>query len=1009
VTESRKTTDLLRHLAGRPGHDEVKADFRQLLIDEFGAELGALHFELRVPEVHGRLDALIGRTVFEAKRDLDKEWSDVERRMPDYLADREREEKEHFVGIASDGLKWVVFELDAGKLAIVKRTTLDPERPGEFLAWLDGALALKSSLPPDALTIHAELGQDSVAFHLVDGRLRVLWEKLKVNPAVSLKRQLWAELLKHVYGREIENDDLWFQHTFLVVVAKCIAVAVMQLHEDDPKRLLSGEAFTSAGINGAVESDFFDWVVADAEGEALVRRIMNHVRRFRLTEVQSDVLKILYESLIDREERHGLGEYYTPDWLAAKMVRHAVDRPLEQRVLDPACGSGTFLFHAIRNFLTAAKAEDMDAGRRAVEVCAHIAGLDIHPVAMIFARVTYLLALAPALTSRSGALSIPVYLGDAMQLSISEFMAGKELSIRVPPPPAGDGKSGERDANGHEQLDFPETFCRDPALFDKAIERMRTGSQENMTRKQIETALHRITEQHYRADVTNEQKLAIQDLGKTYVTFDKLRREGRDTVWAYVARNLSRPLAFSASGGWAHVVIGNPPWLAFRHMTADLQKRFKELAVGERVYVGGKFATQNDLCALFTVRSAQLYLRSGGRLAFVLPMAALTRGQFERLRSGSFNLVRIAWNEVWTMDDSVQPLFPVPSCVVFGRRRATSTPLPNTVRAYSGTLPFRNASETIADAQLKVIEDAPALSAGTFEGGSTYRTIFRNGATLYPRMLCLVEHRASGRLGVDPSMPPVRSRKTAQDKKPWKEVSAVEHRVEAEFLFPIYLGESILPFRIFKSFEGIVPVDSHGQILDSSSATNAGFVGLPGWLAVAERLWSENSESGVSLINQFNHHGKLASQFPITTLRVVYSKAGSQPAACVLRDPRGVVDHKLYWMTPASEAEARYLIAILNSETARARAEKFQSRGQWGARDFDKVMFNLPIPRFDVKNELHLVLAEVAAQAEKIAAKVELPESIKFQRARKLIRAALSEAKVSKKIDGLVAKLLDDK
>jgi hypothetical protein len=30
--------------------------------------------------------------------------------MPDYLADREREEGEQFVGIASDGSKWVVFE-----------------------------------------------------------------------------------------------------------------------------------------------------------------------------------------------------------------------------------------------------------------------------------------------------------------------------------------------------------------------------------------------------------------------------------------------------------------------------------------------------------------------------------------------------------------------------------------------------------------------------------------------------------------------------------------------------------------------------------------------------------------------------------------------------------------------------------------------------------------------------------------------------------------------------------
>jgi hypothetical protein len=1008
LSESQATIDLLNHLAGRPGHDEVKADFRQLLVEEFGVELSALEFERRVPEVRGRLDALIGRTVFEAKSDLDREWGDVERRMPDYLADREREEGERFVGIASDGNKWAVFELADGELVVVKRTVLDPEKPGIFLSWLDGALALKSSLPPDPLTIRAELGHDSVAFHLVDAQLRSLWRKLELHPDVSLKRQLWAELLKHVYGREVEGDTLWFQHTFLVIVAKCIALAVMGLRENDPKRLLSGEAFSAAGINGAVESDFFDWVVAEPEGEALVHRIINHVRRFRLAEVESDVLKILYESLIDRDERHGLGEYYTPDWLAAKVVRHAIDRPIEQRVFDPACGSGTFLFHAIRNFLIEADEAAMPANQRASEVCDHVAGTDIHPVAVIIARVTYLLALSPALGSRSGALSIPVYLGDAMQLSISEFMAGKELTIRVPPPPAESGKSGETDSNGREQLDFPETFCRDPALFDKAIERMRMGSQADMTRSQIEAALHRIVEQHYRADVTKEQRLAITDLGKTYVTFDRLRREGRDTVWAYVARNLSRPLAFSAGGGWAHVVVGNPPWVAFRHMSADLQKRFKELAQADKIYVGGKLATQNDLCALFTVRAAHLYLRSAGRIAFVLPMAALTRGQFEKFRTGSFRSAKIAWDEAWTMDDSVFPLFPVPSCVVYGRKRAIGKSLPETVRAYSGSLPIRDALESVADARLTVTEGAPALAVGTFEGGSSYRTAFRQGATLVPRMMCLVEHQALGRLGSDSSAPYVVSRRNGQEKRPWRDLPSIENRVEAEFLRPVLLGESILPYRLFHSFEGVIPVTDRGLVFDSESAANRGFDGLRGWMQKAETLWAENAVSDkMSLINRWNFHNELGAQFPIGTWRVLYAASGSLPAACLLRDRKSVVEHKLYWAALETEEEAQYLVAILNSETARSRVEQYQSRGQFGARDFDKVMFNLPIPRFDCDLALHRDLAHAAGQAEIASALVTLPAGVKFQRARKLVRDALKEAEIADRIDSLVALLLD--
>ena len=48
--------------------------------------------------------------------------------------------------------------------------------------------------------------------------------------------------------------------------------------------------------------------------------------------------------------------------------------------------------------------------------------MDIHPVAVIIARVTYLLALAPVIVRRAGPLSIPVYLGDAMQLSTATTM-----------------------------------------------------------------------------------------------------------------------------------------------------------------------------------------------------------------------------------------------------------------------------------------------------------------------------------------------------------------------------------------------------------------------------------------------------------------------------------------------------------------------------------------------------------------------------------------------------------
>ncbi len=995
MTDNPRTRELLRHLATRPGHDEVKSDFRQLLVEEFGVELGALDFERRVPEVKGRLDALIGRTVFEAKRNLEQEWDDVVRRMPDYLADREREEGERFVGIASDGLKWVVFERDGDQLVELKDTTLDPDKAEVFLAWLDGALALKSALPPDPVTVRLELGHDSVAFRRANDGLRTIWERVKGNPAVALKRQLWAQLLKLVYGREVESDALFFQHTFLVIVAKAIALAVLGLRDDNPKHVLSGAAFEAAGIFGAAESDFFDWVIAEPNGEALVRRILAHVRRFRLDQVESDVLKILYESLIDRDERHGLGEYYTPDWLA-KIARHAVERPIEQRVLDPACGSGTFLFHAIRNFIKEAEEAGLEEKLRAEEATNHIAGMDIHPVAVIIARVTYLLALAPVIARRAGSLSIPVYLGDALQLSTAETMHLKELVIRVPPPPEG------------ADLKFPEIFCKDIHLFDKLVGRMRQGSEQKMTARQIESAFKLEVERHYKRDLTSAEGEGVREMVATYATFDDLCRQGRDSVWTYVARNLSRPLALSFGAGWANVVVGNPPWVAFRHMSADLQKRFRDLANGERVYVGGKFATQNDLAALFTVRAAFLYLRSGGRIAFVLPLAALTRGQFEKFRTGSFTGAKIAWDEAWTMDDDVQPLFPVPSCVVFGRRRATAKSLPDHVRAYSGELALRDASESVADDALTVRENAPKPAEGRFTGGSAYRKAFRQGATLVPRMLCLVERKTLGRLGGDPTAPFVVSRRNNQEKQPWKSQAGVEHRVEAEFLHPVLLGESILPYRVWRPFEGVVPVTQQGAVLDAEAAANRGYSGLHGWMSAAEAVWNGHRPSEISLIQQFDYYGKLSAQFPILKLRVVYAASGTLPAACILYNSDAVIEHKLYWGATSLKNEALYLTALLNSEISRQRVSALQSRGQWGARDFDKVMFTLPIPRFDPSQPLHNDLAAAATEAERIANAFELPENVKFQRARKLIRDALTDAGIGPHIDKLVAQLLDE-
>jgi hypothetical protein len=54
-------------------------------------------------------------------------------------------------------------------------------------------------------------------------------------------------------------------------------------------------------------------------------------------------LRRLHESVVPREARLALGEYYTPRGLAEVAVEElAVDDPRTETVLDPGCGSGSF-------------------------------------------------------------------------------------------------------------------------------------------------------------------------------------------------------------------------------------------------------------------------------------------------------------------------------------------------------------------------------------------------------------------------------------------------------------------------------------------------------------------------------------------------------------------------------------------------------------------------------------------------------------------------------------------
>jgi hypothetical protein len=395
----------------------------------------------------------------------------------------------------------------------------------------------------------------------------------------------------------------------------------------------------------------------------------------------------------------------------------------------------------------------------------------------------------------------------------------------------------------------------------------------------------------------------------------------------------------------------------------------------------------------------------------VLPYAALSRDPYAKFRKGDFQRggvsVAVTFTSAWTFPPDVENLFPVPSCVLFANGTAKPSHLPATVLRFRGKLEVRDATPTMADNCLTAFESG--WPADTGEGASKYREKFRQGATLVPRRLVIVERiPSSGRLGSNPHAPQVRGRTSGQDDRRWKPVNPLDGPIEIEFLQPVYLGESIAPYRILKTVSGIIPWNANKrEVMDSAGAYNVGKRLLAEWLAAAQNLWEKHGTGSMTLAERWNYGGAITAQFPIPKVRVLFAGSGTHPAAVkITAEAGGVIEHALYWMGCNSLGEADYLCAILNSEATRRLASKWQSEGQFGTRHFDKVVFNLPIPIYEPTNSLHRKIAAAAAQAEKLAEKVEVKEGEYFTRSRKRIRAALIANGVAGRIETMVAELI---
>jgi hypothetical protein len=449
---------------------------------------------------------------------------------------------------------------------------------------------------------------------------------------------------------------LFVTHTFHSLLMKLIAAEIVAAHgmasstslihellaiEKDEALIEAlradvedGGFFNAVGLHGFVEEAIFSWYLDAASKTAIrtalceaIRKLLAQLSVYRFDTIKKtgrsrDVLRDFYQDLVPEELRKSLGEFYTPDWL----VEHSVaklgyddQKWLAARLLDPTCGSGSFLLEAIEQKRRAALAAGWDAWRTVKMLTSTVWGFDLNPLAVQSSRVNFLIAIADLLQQCKGRdIEIPVLLADAV--------------YSPAPHPDGDQKVIEYSIGSEQanlQVVLPAELARDRILLDQVFQLMGTEVEND-------TEYPAVAKHLLRASIlTSEQEAEWREhLKATYDQVLALHRKNWNGIWFRIVRNFF----WSATAGQFDAIVGNPPWVRWSNLPEAYRNRAKPTCEKYAIFSDTKFHGGNelDISAIITYTTADKWLVEEGRLIFVI-----TQTVFQSPSSQGFRRFRI--------------------------------------------------------------------------------------------------------------------------------------------------------------------------------------------------------------------------------------------------------------------------------------------------------------------------------------------------------------------------------
>lgn len=986
-----------RHRLGASEND-IRSAFRDFLVRTgIASDENEIVTETRpASDSRNKVDLYIRNTYVEFKRSLIKSGvidPEAIAQLDGYILENAKAGNGIQNGILTDGQNYLKRSVGDDILPIVTESRHEvfdrPDQGNRLYEYLGRIVDTQAeNITPDAVMLTKYFGLESDVFKTATALLTDSHRNNRDQPTVAVKRKLWRELLQVAIGQNSvddaeENDWLFVRHTYLtalvgIIVQAHFGIDIPHYANTEPGNLLSGEILRQqTGLKGITESDLFAWPLEAGEYSYL-GVIARQVEKFNWEQNADGLAATLYQNTISQEERKRMGEYYTPRWLAKAITEEMITDPANTRVLDPACGSGTFIEAAIRHII--AHTAELSPGERLAKLQENIAGIDLHPVAVQLAKATWVIASHETITEARQAgmaadvITAPIHLGDSMQLRYENSELDAQGYITLDTGETLEGHTGE------VRFQVPLSLARDAERFDNMM-------------MEISRAIERDDDAARVLDdfgITGSAERPTMEA--TIANMRALRDADRNHVWAYYLRNMTRPMVIAEEK--VDAIIGNPPWLTYDQSANIIREELKSLSQTRyQIWAGGNNAPHQDVATLFYCRIAELYLREQGLIGMVLPHSALRTGHHLKWRNAYYETKRpvrsreakqamsfdFSVKRPWDLDN-LEPndFFPIASCVVFAR-------LPG----YRGDFQLhQREAKPLALGQVEIWSgptDTPQVKRrlshliqndGTFR--SPYAGLSNQGPTITDRRLFFVTHTPNKNKLALPDTSVTYPRIGTLDKKKYSVRDLNGQVVSNDNLLSVYLGECLAPYVALPPLTAALPVSKASLTMPLDEET--GEIDRQGldenlrarWEKM-ERLWEANrgKTDTKSLMQNLNWLNKLARQLEYLRdpgdrpVRIAYTQSG-RPTAALIVDSKAILDRNLYQVTCRNLDEAHYLLAIINSN-ALAKAAKPFCASNWAKeiRHLEKHLWRLPIPRYDADDERHTELSrlgQVAAQ-----------------------------------------------